>query len=116
MDGFEKRRHRRLAIKLYLSCRKVGVPAQKLHAGCTVNVGAGGLFFETTDAEFERGDLAEVRLSVPPTAGLLELGGTMCALGRVLRAGNISNPHTGSQSSLVRGVALEFSRPPKLCM
>jgi len=116
VDGFEKRKHRRLAIKLYLSCRKVGIPAQKPHAGRTVNVGPGGLYFETTDAEFERGDLAEVRLSVPPTSGLLELGGTMCALGRVLRAENISYPHTGPQSSVVRGVALEFSRPPKLCM
>ena len=116
MDGFEKRRHRRLAIKLYLSCRKVGVPAQILYAGRTVNVGVGGLFFETTNAEFQQGDLAEVRLSVPPTSGLLELGGTMCALGRVLRTGNMSNPDAGSQSCLVRGVALKFSRPPKLCI
>jgi len=116
VDGVEKRKHRRLAASFDLSCRKTGMPTERLYAGRTVNVGPGGLYFETTQAAFEPGNLAEVRLFVPPTSGLLELGGTMCGLVRVVRTENLRSSGIASQPRAVHGVAVEFCQAPRLCI
>ena len=109
MDGPEKRKFKRLSITLDLSCRKIGSETETLHKGYTTNVSPGGLYFETADDAFTPGNLLKVELSIPPTAGLLEFGGRISGFGRVLRAG------TESQSGKY-GVALEFCRPPRLCI
>jgi len=80
-----------------------------------VDIGTGGLYFETAEQAFEPGNLAEVRLAIPATTGLLELGGTMRAVARVLRARSVSHSRTGLQSPAVQGVAMEFCRRPKFC-
>jgi len=116
MRRSEKRKYKRLPIKLGLSCCKVGSAAGKLYTGSTVNVSPGGLYFETAADAFQPGNLVEIKLSIPPTAGLLEYGGRISALARVLRANSICDSHTDSKLSSDRyGVALELCRPPKLC-
>jgi len=116
MRRSEKRKYKRLPIKLDLSCRKVGSIADKFYAGCTVNVSPGGLYFETAAGTFKPGNLVEIKLSIPPTVGLLEFGGRISALARVLRANSICDSYRDSNLSPDRyGVALEFCRPPKLC-
>jgi hypothetical protein len=107
MDRLEKRRHKRLGAKYNLSCRKVGSTANITYDGHTVNVSTGGLYFETIRSAFERGDLLHVELSIPPTSGLLEFGGKIAGFAKVLRTDSASGRH---------GVALEFCRPPKLCV
>jgi len=97
MDGPEKRSHRRLGAKYNISCRKVGSTTHTSYDGCTVNVSPGGVYFETETGIFEQGNLLQVELSIPPTSGLLEFGGADSASGRY-------------------GVALQFCRPPKLCI
>ena len=109
MDSFEKRKFKRLPVAFDLSCREAGSETEQLHKGYTVNVGPGGLYFETADGVFRPGDLLTVELSIPPTAGLLEFGGRISGFGRVLRAG--AKPESDKY-----GVALEFCRPPKLCI
>ena len=116
MDGVEKRKHRRLGASFDLSCRMAGAPTQKFYTGRTVNVAPGGLYFETTQAAFEPGNLAQVRLSVPPTSGLLELGGTMCGLVRVVRTESLRGSGVVSHPRAVQGVAVEFCRTPRLCL
>jgi hypothetical protein len=113
----ERRKHRRLPIKIPLSCSKVGSTARKPRKGLTVNVSPGGLYFQTLTATFRGGSLVRVELSIPPTAGVLESGGTISSFARVLRTHRIQDSHksTGSSSSKY-GVALEFCRPPKLSM
>jgi len=99
-------------VKLDLSCRKVDSPSEKFYSGYTVNVCPGGLYFETPAGEFETGSLLQVDLSVPPTAGLLEFGGRISSFGRVLRTDAPgTNPALMTDSY---GIALEFSRSPKL--
>lgn len=116
MRWSEKRNYKRLPIKLDLSCRKVGSTVGELYAGCTVNVSSGGLYFETAADKFKPGNVVEIKLSIPPTAGLLEFGGRISSLARVLRTNNISDSYKDSNLSHGRyGVALEFCRPPKLC-
>lgn len=111
MSGCEKRKCRRLAIKLDLFCRKVGSPAGSSYTGYTTDVSPGGLHFETSAGEFQPGDLLRLELSIPPTTGLLELGGKVTALARVLRT---TNPSPSSAAAKC-GVAAEFCHTPKLC-
>jgi len=114
MDGFEKRKNRRLAIRLSLLCRRLGEPTPKLHTGTVLNVGAGGLYFETAAIEFEPGSMAEVRFTVPPETGRLEFGGTMHGIGTVVRTDTLATSRTGLRACPVYGVAIQFCRRPKL--
>jgi len=115
MNRPEKRKYKRVPIILDLLCHKVGSPAEKLYTGHTVNVSPGGLYFETPIDMFKPGNLLKVQLSIPPTAGLLEFGGRISGLGKVLRISGISDSHAGADLPADRyGVAVEFSRPLKL--
>lgn len=116
MDRPEKRKYRRLPIKLDMSCQKVGSTKEKSHTGCTVNVSAGGLYFETAAGTFKPGNLLKVELSIPPTAGILEFGGRISSFARVLRTHGICDTRPAINLSSPRyGVALEFCQSPKLC-
>jgi len=107
MDRSEKRRHKRLGAQYNISCRKVGSTANKSYDGHTVNVSPGGLYFETATGTFKQGNLLKVELSIPPTSGLLEFGGKIAGFAKVLRTDSTSGRY---------GVALQFCRPPKLCI
>ncbi len=107
MDRPEKRRHRRLGAQYNISCRKVGSTAHTSYDGYTINVSPGGLYFETATGIFEQGNLLRVELSIPPTSGLLEFGGKIAGFAKVLRTVLASGRY---------GVALQFCRPPKLCI
>jgi len=107
MDRPEKRRHKRLGAQYNISCRKVGSTAPTSYDGYTVNVSPGGLYFETATGTFEQGSLLQVELSIPPTSGLLEFGGKIAGFAKVLRTDSASGRY---------GVALQFCRPPKLCI
>lgn len=117
MNVSDKRKYKRLTIKLDLSYRKADSTAKKSHAGCTVNVSPGGLYFETAADVFKLGSLLKVELSIPPTSGLLEFGGSISGIGKVLRAHTINGSRTEAELPSVRsGVALEFCQPLKLSM
>jgi len=117
MDRPEKRRHRRLGAAYNISCRKIGSSGNESYEGCTVNVGPGGLYFETPADVFETGNLLRLELSIQPTPGLLEFGGKIAGFAKVLRVRNVTDSAVGTGSSSgVYGVALEFCRPPKLCI
>lgn len=107
MDRLEKRRHKRLGATYKLSCRKVGSTSNIPYDCHTLNISTGGLYFEATRGAFEQGDLLHVELSIPPTSGLLEFGGKIAGFAKVLRTDSASDKH---------GVALQFCRPPKLCV
>ncbi len=117
MDRVEKRKYKRLGAKFDISCREVGSTTGQSHTGCTVNVGPGGLYFETENATFKPGCLLEVELSIPPRQGLLEFGGRISGFARVLRTDNIYEAARGTDLTFGKyGVALQFCRSPKLCM
>jgi len=107
MDRSEKRRNKRLGAQYNISCRKVGSTAHISYDGYTINVSPGGLYFETATGMFEQGNLLKVELSIPPTSGLLEFGGKIAGFAKVLRTDSTSGRY---------GVALQFCRPPKLCV
>ena len=113
MGATEKRKYKRLAVELNLSCRKIGSSAQRFHTGRTVNVSPCGLYFETADDAFKPGNLLKVELSIPRTLGLLESGGKVSGFAKVLRT---NNTRTDVNLAAGRyGVAAEFCKSPKLC-
>jgi hypothetical protein len=115
MGASNKRKYKRLPIKLDLLYCQVDSPTKESHEGSTVNVGPGGLYFETAADVFKLGSLLKVELSIPPTSGLLEFGGGMSGLGRILRVHTIGGSRTDTELPSVRsGVALEFCRPLRL--
>lgn len=109
MSSPERRRHRRLLIEFDLSCRQVGSPVGHFHAGRTVNVSPGGLYFETDEEVCKPGNLVEVSLSIPARTGVLEFGGKIAGLAKVLRV--TSAGHSGADADLPSGkygVALQL--------
>lgn len=113
MSGFEKRKYKRLPIRLALSCCKIGSSAENVYTGYTLNVCPGGVYFETAADALKPGNLVEVELAIPPTAGLLELGGRISGLAKVLRTNEVCAD--SAQSCGNYGVALQFCQSPKLC-
>jgi len=117
MDRFERRKYKRLPIRLTLLCCKMGTAGEKSYRGCTINVSPGGLYFETPVGIFKPGKLTKIELSIPPTAGVLELGGMISGFANVLRTINIRDSHTKANLPFARyGVAVKFCQRPKLRM
>jgi hypothetical protein len=117
MDRHNKRKYERLKAKFEISYRRIGSISDQTHEGSTVNISPGGLYFRTKADTFKRGDLLKIELLVPPKSGLLEFGGKMAGFAKVLRADPIFNSRAGDDSSgYDHGIALQFCRPPKLCV
>jgi hypothetical protein len=111
--GVERRRHKRLLARYDLLCHEVNSKTSQSCLGQTINVGPGGLYFETT-SEFGLGNLLQVELSIPPTSGELEFGGRISGLGKVMRICRINDSSDDNTSDNEQyGVVLEFSRPLK---
>lgn len=117
MDRPEKRKHKRLGAKFDISCRRIGSQTSEIHEGRTTNISSGGVYFQTTANTFKRGDLLKVELLIPPTSNLLECGGKMEGFAKVLRTDSYFDPTENDRSSdSSHGIALQFCRPPKLCV
>jgi hypothetical protein len=110
--GCERRKYRRLPVGFGISCRRADAVAGRSHSGRTVNVGPGGLYFQTREDVFQPGDLLDVKLSIPPTMGLLESGGQISGLARVLRTEGLPPRASGVPEGY--GVALEFCQSLRL--
>lgn len=105
-----RRRHKRLPLRLSIFCQKVGVSGGRLISGRTINVSPGGILVEMKSGDINQGELLSVEMSVPPTEGLLDFGGSLSSYARVVRLSNHNDP----QKSLDKLIALEFCDAPKL--
>jgi hypothetical protein len=102
--------HKRFPLKLSIFCQKVGYSGGKLISGKTVNVGPGGMLVEMKSGDLKGGELLSVEMSVPPTEGLLDFGGSFSGYARVVR----SDDHSSTKEIPEKVVALEFCDSPKL--
>ena len=117
MDGSERRKYRRLGAKFDISCVQIGSLAEQFQSGLTVDVSQGGLFFETKTDKYKPEDLLKVHLSIPPTPGLLDIGGKFTGFVKVLRMDKIVDSEKVENLSFSRyGVAVEFCKPLRLCL
>ena len=106
----ERRKHERLPLQLNMLCQRVGINGNEVSAGKTVNISTGGVYFHLSDCELCRDDLLNLELTVPPTEGLLELGGRVSMFARVLR---VHPPEEISDSPTHHAVAARFLEYPK---
>jgi len=110
----EKRRFKRLAIKLDLSFLKSGDSVDKFRTGCTVDVSPAGLYFETACDDLKIGNLLKLELTIPPTEGLLEMGGRISGFAKVLRKQGVDI--CKSHLFCARyGLAVQFCESLKFC-
>lgn len=105
-----RRRHKRLPLKLSIFCQKVGLSGGQIISGKTVNVSPGGMLVEMKSREISHGELLSVEMSVPPTEGLLDFGGSLSSYARVVRLHHDPEP----EKPFEKLVALEFCDSPKL--
>ena len=106
----ERRRHRRLPLKLSILCRKVGIADREVITGKTVDVSPGGMLVHVNSDTVAEGDLLSIEMSVPPTEGLLDFGGSLSNHARVVRSGN----HRFPDETDKKMIALEFCDSPHL--
>jgi hypothetical protein len=117
MDVSERRKFKRLEAKFDISCIEIDSINKQFQIGNVVNVSPGGLYFETSADAFKQGSLLKVHLTIPPKLGLLEFGGKISGFAKVLRIDPLGDFIRGGHAiSGKQGVALEFCRPPKLCI
>ena len=106
----DRRVHKRFPLKLSIFCQRVGFSGSKLIPGRTVNVSPGGILVEMKGGNLKDGDLLSVEMSVPPTEGLLDFGGSFSSYARVVRL----DGHQDGIESSEKKIALEFCDSPKL--
>lgn len=104
----DRRRHKRISLKLSVCCQKVGLSDGRLYSGRTINVSPGGMLLEMKNSGFRDGELLSVEMTVPPSEGLLEFGGSFSSYARVVRTGG-----KPVQPDPDDAVALEFCDSPK---
>jgi PilZ domain len=114
LEEKERRKNKRLDLKLPVMCHKVGISTNRFFTGTTVDIGPKGALIDINAHGLRQGELVNVEMPIPPTKGLLEYGGRFSTYARILR---VYKPKCGSSSksaSIVQTVALEFCESPKL--
>lgn len=109
----DRRRHKRFPLKLSIFCQRVGLSGGRLYTGRTINVSPGGILAEMKSNELREGELLSVEMTVPPTEGLLEFGGSFSSYARVVRNRPDVQAETAS-APYAEVLALEFCDSPKL--
>ena len=81
----ERRKHRRLEIRLPLECRTTHGGRKTAYRTVTCDISAGGLCFEVESNEFPVGTTLDMELGVPPGDGHSPYPGRVRGTGRVVR-------------------------------
>jgi len=108
----ERRKHRRLEIRLPLQYWPVGESEANACRTVTKNISTGGLYFETDDEEIRPGMLLHIELTIPPGEGHFPYPGRITGVGEVVRVAPLSE---GKARKVRRiGVATRFRESLKL--
>jgi hypothetical protein len=109
----DRRRHKRFPLKLTILCQRVGPSGGRLYTGRTIDVSPGGILAEMKSNELQEGELLSVEMTVPPTEGLLEFGGSFSSYARVVR-NRADVKCATTQAPFAEVLALEFCDSPRL--
>jgi len=105
----ERRKHRRLLVRMGILCRKVGTMDEKAFVGNSVNISPDGLLIESgQEAAMDTGDLFNVELDISRVDRTDQIGGKVSAYARVVR---VIEPQSVPKTNK-KQVAFQFcSRP-----
>lgn len=110
----ERRKHRRLPVKLSVLYQAMDSPGGSPRRGDTLNVSTGGLLMETCDerCSVKAGHLLKIDLQVRPTNGLFEMAGRISGIARIVRVlDELPGSQASAQSDRSR-IALQFCQRP----
>ena len=117
MEGTEteRRKYRRLPMKLTVLYQFMDLPDGGLKRGDTLNVSTGGLLMETCQegVSTEVGHLVKIDLQTPAVGGLFELSGRISGVARVIRVFDESPKSQLSARSDRSRIALQFCQRPR---
>lgn len=113
----ERRKHKRLPVKVGAYCKKVGSLSDRTFKGNTINICPDGLLVETCPAAAEEefqdfgtdGDLFSIELDLPDAAVANRFGGKVSAYARVLRIVDLFGQH----NALKKHIAFQFCSRPR---
>ncbi len=119
MEGVdERRKHRRLPVKVGAFCKKVGSLSDHAFKGNTVDICPEGLLVETCPGPAEKnghifttdtGDLFNIELDIPDASITNRFGGKVSAYARIIRIVP-SQPRQGSDK---KQIAFQFCTRPQ---
>ena len=102
----ERRRHRRLEIRLPLQYCPTDDSGINMCRTVTRNISTGGLYFETDDPEIRPGMTIDLELTVPPGEGYSPYQGNITSKGEVIRVDDLgASANAGSRRV---GIATRF--------
>ena len=113
----ERRKHRRLPLRLGVCCQKVGSADGDLFRGDTVNISTGGVLIESTGFDkAQEGDLFNVDFEAPPAEDTFEFRGKFSGFARVVRIIDCAVNDNRTVGISKKHMALEFCSRPKLAL
>lgn len=82
----ERRRHKRLPVRMGVLCKKVGSPHEHAFSGSTVDICPGGFLAESNQSiSAGVGELFTIELDIPDTDSTKQFNGKVSAYARVTR-------------------------------
>ena len=82
----ERRKHRRLLVRLGIICRKIGSLHDHVFSGNSLNISPDGLLVESgQNAAASEGELFNIELDIPDADSTDQIGGKVSAYARVVR-------------------------------
>ncbi len=111
----ERRKHRRLDVRLPLEYRREGAGRGGVSRTMTVNVSTGGLYFETAAEDMRIGDKVQMELGVPEGEERFPRHSKITTGGQVVRVNSLEGANKGGGPEYPRyGVGVEFQQGFKL--
>jgi hypothetical protein len=108
--GNERRKHRRLLVRVGIFCRKVGSLHDHIFSGSTVDISPDGLLVESSqNAIMDTGDLFNVELDIPDADSADRFGGKVSAYARVVRIVDLQP----EQKAGKKHIAFQFCTRPQ---
>ncbi len=106
----ERRKHRRLQMQLPLEFSRVSEPAAGQCHSVTRDVSTGGIYFETAVDDLRKGELLDIKMTIPPGEGHFPYQGRVSSIARVVRTEkDLTSAERTANSCMGVGVAFRES-------
>jgi hypothetical protein len=108
--GNDRRKHRRLPVKVGAFCRKVSSLHDYAFIANTVNICPDGLLVESgQNFAADAGDLFNIELDMPDANGMDRVGGKVSAYARVVRIAQLQPQQNAGKNQ----IAFQFCTQPQ---
>jgi hypothetical protein len=115
-EGKDRRRHRRLELRLPLRYGKVPPEGGHRYRTATVNISTGGLYFTSSIGDLEIGHRVVLELGMPANVHRFPPRGKMTAIGRVVRIEQTADLCATNGAGSRYGIAAQFEKNLRLSL